>query len=388
MKRILLVVAVLLCFTMTAGLVFALKNVCPQCRTMAQATDVVCKKCGHILNKCLSCGTQNPVSADYCQTCFEPLAEMRVLRTIASDVREDLRLGESERAQLDRELQKLNFQVENDPANRKVYLYRRARILGQMDFAAREAMAWQEYLREFPDTPKKPAVQAFLSEALRKWGYLFYQQGQKKEAMDRFEQAAQTNPMNAEAWSWVARLHSESKQFQAAGDAYLKALVAKPGDQTTIRFLKGLRRAIPPELLVARKAPPLLPATTQAPAPAAALVPAPAPSTTPPPPPGGTHEPAPPETPTPAVPAATLEPAASRAPTATIAPPTAAGAPDPATPAPIPSASEVPGSPTVILVDPVPAEPVLPPPSEELAPEDVPASEDPTEPATPAPAGQ
>lgn len=250
-----LMVAGLICLLLLAGPAQALKNVCPDCGTTAALTDLACKKCNRTLNQCLSCETENPVEADYCQTCFEPLAGMRVLSTIASDVRDELRLGESERAVLERELGRLRFLLENDPAKRKVYLFRQAKILKQMGFIAQEAAAWQAFLEEFPNTPKQRMIEAFCSEALRKWGYLFFAQKQKAQAMEKFREATRLNPLNHEAWQWIGRLHSEAKEYQAAGDAYLEALKAKPGDSTSIHFLRGLKRAIPPELTVAPKAP-------------------------------------------------------------------------------------------------------------------------------------
>ena len=243
-----------LCFLITiAGTAIALKNACPDCGTVAKLTDLACKKCNRVLNQCFACGNQNPVSADYCQTCFEPLAQMRVLSTIASGVREDLKLGQSDMAQLDRERGKLDFLVKSDPANKRTYLFRKAKILRQMGSTAQEVHAWKDYLKEFPDTPKKAAIQVFCSEALRKWGYLFFAQGNKAAALEKFQEATRMNPMNADAWQWVGRLHNEAKEYQASGDAYLEALKAKPGDKTSIHFLRGLKRAVAPDLLAAPK---------------------------------------------------------------------------------------------------------------------------------------
>jgi hypothetical protein len=349
-----------------SGPLLALKNVCPNCGATAQLDQTHCAKCGRVLNKCLSCGTENKVAEDYCVTCFEPLAEMRILSTIASDVREELRLGASERAQLERELRKLEFQLEKDPANRKVYLYRRARIFRQMDFASREAQAWQEYLKEFPDTPKRRTIEAFLADALRKWGYLFYQQGQREEAMKRFKEAVAANPLCAEAWQWIGRLHSEAKEYQAAGDAYLEALKAKPGDKTSIHFLRGLKRPIPPHLLTAPKTPPTPPAppATVAPAtpsvsPAATPIP-PAPPATAPAAPVPSQDPvsAPPPTPNPPT-----EPAAQPSPPAGLASPASSGQTAPAATG-IPAPSTAPGPQSTAA----PATPAAPAPVAVAAP--------------------
>ncbi|MBI3038442.1 tetratricopeptide repeat protein [bacterium] len=228
---------------------WAIKNLCSDCGFQAKENETICSKCSKPLNKCLGCGFLNRVLADYCQKCFLPMAEMRILGSIASETRDELRLGESERAQLDRELQKLSFLIEKFPDKSEIYLYRQAKIFKRMNFSAKEAKAWEEYLAKFPQTSHKPEITLFLSEALRKWGYLFYQQGEKEKALEKFLGAAKTNPMNSEAWIWVGRLRNEKKELGLAGDAYLEALKANPGDKIAIHFLKSLKKVIPPELL-------------------------------------------------------------------------------------------------------------------------------------------
>ncbi len=239
-----------------AGAVVAVKNMCPKCGKVQELDAINCKYCEEPLNQCLECKTLNPVSEDYCTNCFENLAEMRVLASIDPETRESLKLGESERAQLDRELQKLNFMLENDPDKREKILFRRGKIYHRMGFSAREVSEWESYLQEFPQTPKKAIIVTYLSEALRKTGYLFYSQGNKNKAFGLFKQATEANPVNPEAWSWYARMLSERKDYKAAGDAYLEALKARPGDRTFIHFLKGLKRPIPKELLSAPTAAP------------------------------------------------------------------------------------------------------------------------------------
>ncbi|MBP7635718.1 zinc ribbon domain-containing protein [Candidatus Ozemobacteraceae bacterium] len=246
LTAVLLVLALL-----TALPSWAIRVICPQCNTLAELTDETCKKCRYELNKCLKCGTLNPVSADFCEgeDCAEPLAEMRLLGRIDEETRKELRLGQSERAQLDRELQSIGYLLEKDPSKSAKLLFRRARIYQQMDFPAKEATAWQEYLQQFPDTKKKAIITVFLSEALRKWGYLFYTQGDKPTALSKFEAATAANPANADAWMWVGRMKSESKESNAAADAYMKALQAEPGNKTAIHFLRKFKRQIPTELL-------------------------------------------------------------------------------------------------------------------------------------------
>ncbi len=280
---IVLTILLLAVMLLTALPSSAIRVICPQCGTLAELTDITCKKCGYALNKCLKCGTLNPVSADFCEgeECAEPLAEMRVLGRIDEETRNELRLGQSERAQLDRELQSIDYLLEKDPSKAGKLLFRRARIYQQMDFPAKEAIAWQEYLHQFPDTKKKAIITVFLSEALRKWGYLFYSQGNKEVALAKFEAATAANPANAEAWQWVGRMKSEAKENNAAADAYMKALEAEPGNKTAIHFLRKFKRQIPANLLTpVKKA--VIPAPRKpAPAPASAPAQVPPAATTP-----------------------------------------------------------------------------------------------------------
>lgn len=223
----------------------AFQNVCKVCNTQAELTDVRCKQCGNPLNKCLSCGTENEVQADFCVKCKEPLAEMRLLGTIDNDVREDLRLGDSTRARLERELKTIEHLLTTNPEKTEAYMYRRAKVFQQMNFSSREADAWQAFLDKFPESQKAGNAKAYLSEALRKWGYLFHQQGNKDAALGKFLEACQANPMNAEALTWTARTYYEKNMKKESGDYYLKVLEARPGDKTATHFLKIMKRPIP-----------------------------------------------------------------------------------------------------------------------------------------------
>ena len=231
--------------------VSAIKNICGKCNERAELTDTICRQCKAPLNKCLECKFENPVSADYCLQCGEMLAEMRVLNTIDPELREELRLGQSDRAQLDREMARLTNLLEKEPAKAEIYLYRLAKIYKEMNFYSREAMAWKDYLEKYPNSPRLNRIKAFLSEALRQWGYLFFMQNEKDSAMKKFEEAVQANPMNSEAWLWVARMKNENNDKAGAAEGYLSALKARPGDKTAIHFLRSMKKSIPKELLKA-----------------------------------------------------------------------------------------------------------------------------------------
>lgn len=244
-KRIFVVLIIALTFLAP---VFALKNVCRNCRIMAETTDTLCKNCNKPLNQCLECKTENPVENNFCLRCGEPLAEMRVLSTIDEELREELKLGQSDRAQLESELSKLRNQLSISPEKAEIYQYRIAKIYKGMKFFAREAQEWQDYLNKFPENRRKNRVKAYLSEALRQWGYLFYQQRQKENALEKFTESVAMNPLNFEAWMWVGRVNQELKRNPEAGEAYLSALKAQPGNGMAMKFLKNLKKDFPKEL--------------------------------------------------------------------------------------------------------------------------------------------
>ncbi len=235
------------------GQALAIRNICNDCGQVAEPTDITCSKCDEPLNICLACDTMNEVQADFCAKCGEDLAYMRVLSTIDPETRDELRLGQSDRARLERSLARLNHLLEKDPENAETYLYRRAKVYQQMGFWSNEANAWSDFLRQFPDTPKKNRIQGFQSEALRKWGFLFYQQGQKQTAQEKFLQAVKVNPMNTEAWLWAGRCAMESDQKAEAAEYYLSGLKSDPGNKTALHFLRQLKKSVPKELSVAPK---------------------------------------------------------------------------------------------------------------------------------------
>lgn len=226
----------------------AQRNVCPECQAINAPDAIRCKDCDTPLNKCLDCGTENPANLDYCQKCNAPLAEMRVLGSIDEKTREDLKLGKSDRAVIEKELMKVSYLLEKKPEESEKLIYQRSRLLHQMEFYSREAESWREFLQKFPKSRKKSAAKAYLSEALRKWAFLFYRQKDMESAIAILEEAVETNPVNADAWGWLARVYNETGKKKEAGEAYLKALAARPGDQNFMHFLRQLRIDIPDHL--------------------------------------------------------------------------------------------------------------------------------------------
>ncbi|MEW6710514.1 MAG: zinc ribbon domain-containing protein [Candidatus Riflebacteria bacterium] len=229
------------------------RNMCRECQIATDVDATHCPECGTPINLCLDCGTPNPANADFCIKCNAPLAEMRVLNSIDPEVRKELKLGKSERAELEKELMKIGYLLEKSPDQAEKLLFRKGKILHQMEFYSQEAMVWREYLQKFPKTSKKSFVKIYLSEALRKWGFLFYRQKNIASATELISEATETNPMNKEAWQWLGRISMENQQNDLAKEAYLKALAIEPGDKTSIHFLKKLKAEIPADLLKTKK---------------------------------------------------------------------------------------------------------------------------------------
>ncbi|MDD3145742.1 MAG: tetratricopeptide repeat protein [Candidatus Riflebacteria bacterium] len=241
-------------FLFAATDAFAQRNVCYECKTINKADATNCKNCMLALNLCLDCNTENPADKDFCINCNAPLAEMRVLGRIASETREQLRLGQSERARIEKELMKIAHLLKQKPEDEEKLTYKRAMLLHRMNFFSREAETWREFISKFPESKKKSTANAYLSVALRKWGYLFYSQKNKTGAATLFEEATKANPMNHDAWNWLGRVRMEAGKTAEAKEAYLKSLEANPGDKTAIHFLKTLKATIPAELLKPRDA--------------------------------------------------------------------------------------------------------------------------------------
>ena len=225
------------------------RNMCRECQAITEIDATHCPECQAPLNLCLDCSTANPANADFCIKCNAPLAEMRVLSSIDPETRKELKLGKSERAELEKELLKINYMLEKKPDDSEKLLFRKGKILHRMEFFSQEAIVWREYLQRWPKTPKKSFIQFYLSEALRKWGFLFYQQKNIASATELISEATEVNPVNKEAWQWLGRISMESGNNEKAKEAYLKSLAVEPGDKTAIHFLKKLKADIPFNLL-------------------------------------------------------------------------------------------------------------------------------------------
>ncbi|RCK81385.1 MAG: hypothetical protein OZSIB_2254 [Candidatus Ozemobacter sibiricus] len=262
----------------------AFQNVCPTCRTLADPEDVVCRKCLWQLNQCLVCGTTNPVSANFCAQCDNALAPSRVLATIDPEVRAKLKLGASPRALLERDLSRLQHLLEVGKGNPEEILFQIGLTLKKMEFAAREAAIWADFLARFPASPKAEEAARLRADALFRWGALFYQQGDLEAAEERFRQATEAEPRNDTAWTWLGRVRLKLADGPGARAALQQALTINPANRSA-RHLMGVKPA------AHRPPPPAAPEPEPAPAPApvptapeSAPAPAPVPAPASPPP--------------------------------------------------------------------------------------------------------
>lgn len=246
LKPLLALLTVFLVFF--ASEAFAQRNICYECKAINAADAVKCKDCTLALNLCLDCSTENPADKDFCIKCNASLAEMRILGRIDAKTREELKLGQSERAKIDKELMKIGYLLEKNPEDTEKLLYKKAMLLHRQNFFSREAETWREFIKQFPDSKKKSTANAYLSVALRKWGFLFYNQKNREGAMALFAEATQANPMNSDAWNWLGRLKMEAGLKDEARAAYTKSLEATPGEKTALHFLRRLKANVPSEL--------------------------------------------------------------------------------------------------------------------------------------------
>lgn len=244
-------VTVMLC--LLSGAVFADgligRNICRECRTITEPDARECPECSTSLNFCLDCNLANKVNEDYCENCFAPMAQMRVLSSIPEEQRQELRLGQSKHALIDKELGRIRFLLQKGGHDRESLLFAKGQLLNHKNFHSRESMLWRKFLEEFPDSDNSETARMYLSESLRKWAYLFYQQKNASATIDLLKESVEADSTNTEAFLWLGRVYYENEMSQQAGDAYLNALKTDPGNQNAIHFLRQLKRSVPSNLL-------------------------------------------------------------------------------------------------------------------------------------------
>lgn len=220
--RIFLCLAVfMLALTSVEG--FNWRNVCENCDYINQPSDTLCQSCQRPMNHCLKCGTDNRIDADYCVKCAAPLAEMRVLGSIEPEVREQLKLGESPRAQAELDIKRLAYLMTIDPDNTEKYTHELGLRYQQINFFSRESETWRAFIKDFPDSQHISTIKQYASESLRKWGYLMYEQGRYSKAVELLNEALQMNPDNKTARSWLGHASRAARK----GDRYVEPVEAE-----------------------------------------------------------------------------------------------------------------------------------------------------------------
>ncbi|MBF0408089.1 MAG: hypothetical protein HQM10_12080 [Candidatus Riflebacteria bacterium] len=196
---VLVLMVVLIAFTAVCDVVWALKNVCPECGKMVKDMELTsCPNCGKIVNKCLVCGQVNQIKNDHCEKCSASLAESRVSRTISKEVRDDLRLGESDRAKIDVELAQIEQKVITEGINPEL-ASRQVELLILMGWWSLANSTAKTFLSEFPNADQSTRMSACRVIALRNLGFLALEGNRNTIAAEYLKAALAIDPKDAKS---------------------------------------------------------------------------------------------------------------------------------------------------------------------------------------------
>ena len=185
---------VLLSVFFTGSAAWAIKNVCPDCNFLLEDMELTaCPNCGKIINKCLICGTVNPIKNDNCSNCNASLAESRVMRTIDKDVREELRLGESDRAKIEVELGQIKDRIEKGELTPELAA-RQIELLTKMDWWSKANLMAIEFAAKFPDSNQNAMVTRCRVKSLRTLGFLSMEDDEYARAVEYLKAALAIDP--------------------------------------------------------------------------------------------------------------------------------------------------------------------------------------------------
>lgn len=197
--KFLAVLVILSAFALTINVAYALKNVCPDCRVVIEDMELTaCPACGKIINKCLICGVINPVKNDNCSSCNASLSESRVLRTIDRQTREELRLGESDRARIEVELGQIKNRIAEGNLTAELAA-REVELLTKMDWWSKANLKALEFTRKFPDAPQKNLVNKCRVKCLRTLGFLAMEDSEFELAITYLKAALEIAPEDKNA---------------------------------------------------------------------------------------------------------------------------------------------------------------------------------------------
>ncbi len=190
---------ILFAFALIGTTVWAFKNACPDCSAVIEDLELTaCPKCAKVINKCLICGTINPIKNDNCFNCNASLAESRILRTIDKDTREDLRLGESDRARIEVELGQIKDRIAKDELTAALAA-REVELLTKMDWWSKANLKAIEFGKRFADSDEKLLVSACRAKALRNLGFLAYEDNDFALAIEYLNAALAISPKDKKA---------------------------------------------------------------------------------------------------------------------------------------------------------------------------------------------
>lgn len=229
-----------------AGSAWAFRNVCPVCRTMAEPEETICKMCNRPLNQCLNCGHLNPVKADVCASCSSNLDESRSLGQIDLETRDDLKLGQTVRSLLIRQLGQIENLMKKSSADKEHLMFRKGDIYMRLKNWGRAVSSFYAFQKAFPNSPLKEQSKVAQSIALTKIGWMGYEYSDPQVALEKFQEAATANPKNAKAWHLIGQMHLALDNTTAAAAAYQKVLEINPADAEAKNLLKEIKNGTAP----------------------------------------------------------------------------------------------------------------------------------------------
>lgn len=209
---VLTLVMVIFTFLLAGNTAWALKNVCPDCKVVIENVEQTeCPACGKVINKCLICGAINPIKNDNCMSCNASLAESRVLRTIDKETREDLRLGESDRAKIEVELGQIKDQAAKDELTEEMAA-RQIELLTQMGWWSRANLKAIEYGEKFPEGAQKNLVGTCRVKCLRNLGFLAMEENDFELAVEYLKTALTIAPTDKKSTNLLKMSQDELKK--------------------------------------------------------------------------------------------------------------------------------------------------------------------------------
>ena len=257
----LLSVFLIVLVVLSASAVWAFRNVCPVCRTMAEPESTICGQCNRPINQCLGCGQLNPVKADVCSGCSANLDESRSLGQIDIVTRDELQLGQTERSLLKRQLGQIENLLKKSPANAEHLMFRKGDIYMRLENWGRAVSSFYAFQKAYPSSALREQSKVAQSIALTKIGWMGYEYSDPQVALEKFQEAAKANPKNSKTWDLIGQMYLALDNVPGATAAYEKALEINPADATAKELLKEIKSGTQPGPDAPRE--PMVPSTPE-----------------------------------------------------------------------------------------------------------------------------